>query len=41
MTLFVQHFIPCEQLYMFRVKHLDLFTGNKILYKKCHIVGTF
>jgi hypothetical protein len=31
MTLFVQYFIPCKQLYMFRVKHSQ----------KCHLVGTF
>jgi hypothetical protein len=28
MALFVQYFIPCKQLYMFRVKHVELFAGN-------------
>jgi hypothetical protein len=31
MELFVQYFIPCTQLS----------AGNKILYKKYHLVGTF
>jgi hypothetical protein len=26
---------------MFLVKHVEPFTGKKILYKKCHLVGTF
>jgi hypothetical protein len=26
---------------MFHPKHVELFAGNKILYKKCHFVGTF
>jgi hypothetical protein len=30
MTLFVQYFIPCKQLYMFHPKHVELFAGNKI-----------
>jgi hypothetical protein len=33
-TFFVQYFITCKQLSMFRVKHVELFTGNKILHKK-------
>jgi hypothetical protein len=41
MALFVHYFIACTQLYMFRVKHVELFAGNKILYKKCHLFGTF
>jgi hypothetical protein len=26
---------------MFHPKHVELFAGNKILYKKCHLVGAF
>jgi hypothetical protein len=26
---------------MFHPKHVQLFAGNKILYKKCHLFGTF
>jgi hypothetical protein len=31
MTLFVQYFIPCKQLYMFRVKHSPIIrSSNKL-----------
>jgi hypothetical protein len=37
-TFFVQYFIPCKWLYMFQPKHVEVFTGNKILYKKSVIL---
>jgi hypothetical protein len=35
MTLFVQYFIPCKQLYMFRVKHV--FVGVSFTFYLCTV----
>jgi hypothetical protein len=35
---FLQYFIPCKRLYIFRVKHVEPFTGDKILYTKSVIL---
>jgi hypothetical protein len=39
MTLFVQYFIPCKQLYMFRVKHSSIIRSSNKLYLQ-HLVMT-
>jgi hypothetical protein len=39
MTLFVQYFIPCKQLYMFQTKHSPIIRSSNKLYLQ-HLVVT-